>query len=221
MSLNEKLKRVMERVKAVNKTGVMGGRGGGYEYHTREDAFAVRPALVAEGVTTMTRVLSAEYIPNAVSTKNGSWGLTVVHVEVEFACVDTGETRTCSAIGHGADSADQGASKAQTNAIKNALLNTFLLGSEEHSLQESATTHHQPAPASVDAKTEIAGRLSELGFSKEQMIAFGKEVARIEGQQSFNSIPEARLKAWVTRMASADDAAVRQKIMKMIQPKAA
>lgn len=95
-----------------------------YKYHTREDAFVVRSKLVEHGIahTTRCRILSVE--------QSGKSSVLNVEVECDFICTESGQKITASAVGQGADTQDQAASKAQTNAIKNLFLNTFLLGTE-------------------------------------------------------------------------------------------
>lgn len=129
-----------------------------YRYHTREDAFAVRPALVRHGIatTTRSRILSVDNQKIAIE------------VECDFICTDTGQTITASAVGQGQDKQDQGASKAQTNAIKNLFLNTFLLGSEQHT-GYSQPKQHQPKedPSKAIAALEDV-LVANVGLSAEE-----------------------------------------------------
>lgn len=122
-SIALKLTKVMGEVQRAPQSGT---HHHNYRYHTREDAFIVRPALVKHGIAVTTRSEITD-----VSTAGKSM-LVSMKVEVDFICTDTGQTITAIGIGQGIDSQDQAASKAQTNAIKNAFLNTFLLGTEQH-----------------------------------------------------------------------------------------
>ena len=216
MSIAKKLHNVAVAVKSVPKTG----NHSGYDYHTREDAFEVRPALLAEGVTFTTRVLSHELVRDAVKNKSSAWNLTIVELEVTFECSETGETATASAIGHGADGRDHGASKAQTNALKNALLNTFFLGDEVHGGYETAGNDNSAvveAPLSAeDMVTEIAHRIKELEFNKKQYQAVCRFIAKKEEVDSISDITTGRLAPWHKFIVADEAQAVREKVMSCI-----
>lgn len=132
-SIAKKMTQVMEACKSAPMTGT---HHHNYGYHTREDAFVVRAKLVEYGIATTTRATILDNTGNVIN----------VRVEVDFICTDTGQTITASAVGQGQDKQDQAASKAQTNAIKNLFLNTFLLGKEEH----SGYPDKKPEPVTID-----------------------------------------------------------------------
>lgn len=120
-----------------------------YKYHTREDAFVVRAKMIEHGIahTTRTRILSVE--------SAGKSTILNVEVECDFICTESGQKITASAVGQGADTQDQAASKAQTNAIKNLFLNTFLLGTESDYPTKSAQPAGPPPIDPVDHKKAI------------------------------------------------------------------
>ena len=219
MGIDEKLNQVMKAVTSVNKTGKMGTGSYSYGYHSREDAFIIRPALVAAGVSVLTRVISSQLHVGAVKRKNGAWNLVAVELAVEFRCTETGESRIASGIGHGADAADQGASKAQTNALKNALLNSFMLGEEDHHQAQGVAVpqvHQQSAaPTGDECRQFIKDRMKELGFSKPQYNGMLKFISEKEDAE-YGEISEARMLVWHGNL-SKDDEDVRVKILKILQ----
>ena len=215
-SIDKKLCDVMRAVTSVKKTGEMSG-GGNFKFHSREDAFAVRPALAEHGVSVTTRVVSHDVHVGAA----GDWHLTTVLLEVAFNCEHTGATRVSVGLGHGLDKRDHGASKAQTNALKNALLNTFLLGEEEHGYQSSAST---PEPQEVPAPQEntreaIVAFLSGIGFKTEQIVSFGQWIAARENAPNIKAVPDDRLPVYLASLRKRSEEDARKMVLAKIKSK--
>lgn len=166
-----------------------------YGYHTREDAFIVRAKLVEYGIATTTR---AEILDIAVNTVN-------VRVEVDFICTETGQVITASAVGQGQDKQDQAASKAQTNAIKNLFLNTFLLGKEEHGGYPATAPAPTPAIDTDDHKaacTELENVLTaNAGIPpQDALIYMKKHVTTAYGFDSLEEVYPDKIRAFAEKM---------------------
>ena len=147
MSIHQKLVAVMKQVQSVEMTGE---HYHDYLYHTRNDAFQIRPALCKQGISTQTRIKNYDIQP----VGDGDV-LTTVEYQIIFTCDDTGEQAKAEGIGQGVDAKDSGASKAQTNAIKNAILNTFLLGDEPGYYGDDDSTSDQSTGSTAGSDVDI------------------------------------------------------------------
>lgn len=125
--LHAKLAEVMAVVGRIPKNGTAPAAMGGYPFVQVGDAAdVIRRELGSRGVSMLpetTRIVDLQ-------TGGGSKGFTTtMTVETTWRLTDgdTGETATIQSLGTGADNGDKFSPKAQTNAMKYALLMGFLL----------------------------------------------------------------------------------------------
>lgn len=115
-TIAKKMSKVMSDVAYIQKQG----KNAHFNYKFVKEADIVdrvSESLIANGVA-----LSTQYSDYA-----RSGDLTSVKATLTFICVDTGETLVAVAFGEGQDKSDKGAPKAQTSALKYALLKTLLI----------------------------------------------------------------------------------------------
>lgn len=127
-SLHGKLSEIYSVVGRIPKTGTAPTAMGGYSFvEAGVVAEVVRNELAKRRITLMPVDMSLERVGAA---KNGTpietWKVTWLFVDG-----DTGETHRIVSAGSGADSFDKASPKAQTNAMKYALLMAFLIPTGE------------------------------------------------------------------------------------------
>lgn len=119
---------VMEKVKYVVKSGVMGGPGGGYKYASEGDVIAViRSAMLESGITLS--IANMEVVPDSnqqVTTTSGKQS-NIVYVRVRGVFSYGDEHESQCAVGCGMDSGDKAVYKAMTGAYKYILRQYFCL----------------------------------------------------------------------------------------------
>jgi hypothetical protein len=123
-SLHSKLSQIYAVVGRIAKTGTAPKEIGGFSFvEAANVAEVIRAELATRRITFMPIDMTLE---NVRTTKNGTpietWKVTWMFVDGE-----TGETHTVMSVGSGADTLDKAAPKAQTNAMKYALLMAFLI----------------------------------------------------------------------------------------------
>lgn len=164
--LHAKLAQVMEEVGRIPKNGVAPAAMGGFQFVQAGDAAdAIRKALASRQVSMIPSgvdVLGESEHPTA----NGKV-MTTLTIRTTWTLTDgeTGETAIIQSIGSGADMGDKAAPKAQTSAMKYALLMGFLLStgddpeqadtSDRQQRQRRAQTQ-QAATAAADARPVAA-----------------------------------------------------------------
>jgi len=136
--LHAKLAEVMAEAGRIPKNGVYPSQGWKYVL-VGDAADAIRQALGVRGVsmlpTTVEVVGETEH-----ATKSGG-AVTTLTVRTTWTLTDgeTGETAIIQSIGTGADSGDKASPKAQTNAMKYALLMGFLLSTGDDPEQSDSS----------------------------------------------------------------------------------
>lgn len=152
--LHAKLAEVMAEASRIPKRGKAPVAMGGYPFVQVGDAAdAIRSGLGERGVsmlpTTVELTEQAEH-----DTKSGGT-MTTVTVRTTWTLTDgeTGQTATIQSLGTGADTGDKYTPKAQTNAMKYALLMGFLLSTGDDP-ESSATEERQAKGAMIERDSE-------------------------------------------------------------------
>jgi hypothetical protein len=121
--LHTKLSEIYAVVGRIPKTGTAPASMGGFSFVEASNvADVIRAELSARKITMMPTDIDMVQR----QTKNGT---PLINLKVTWTFVDgeSGEAHTITSMGEGADSSDKAAPKAQTNAMKYALLMAFLV----------------------------------------------------------------------------------------------
>lgn len=147
---------VMGQVRTLERTGR--NQFDKYDYVTA-DAIATRigSALAQNGVAFLPSIVGVE--SSEYTTQKGASNFrTVVHMQMTFACTETGATYTSLWSGEAIDRSDKSISKAAVSAVKYFLLKTFLLaGGDEEEADATSNT--------VEGSRKASGK-SQVGVSK-------------------------------------------------------
>jgi hypothetical protein len=120
--------KVMRDIEAIEKSRK--NQAQGYVFRGIDDAYNSLHSIFAKhGLFTITRVVS-ERTEEKTSAKGGILIYRILQIEFDFIN-ETGEKLTCSVIGEGLDSGDKATNKALAVAHKYALMQTFLIPTEE------------------------------------------------------------------------------------------
>jgi hypothetical protein len=120
--------KVMRDIEAIEKSRK--NQAQGYVFRGIDDAYnALHSIFAKHGLFTITRVVS-ERTEEKTSAKGGILIYRILQIEFDFVN-ETGEKLTCSVIGEGLDSGDKATNKALAVAHKYALMQTFLIPTEE------------------------------------------------------------------------------------------
>ena len=135
---------VMEKVRRVEKGKKMATASGGYQYVGIDDLVGeIRPAMVVNGLSLIPT--KSEMLVNDRLQLAGGKTMTHVIVKMTYRLAHiSGQFEEAEAIGEGADSMDKAASKAQTAALKYALLHTFLLQGAHDDPDDYASQDQEP-----------------------------------------------------------------------------
>lgn len=126
--LHAKLAEVMAEADRIPKAGVAPAAMGGFKFVQVGDAAdAIRKALGSRGVSMLPSAI--DVVGEAEHATSSGKTMTTLTVRTTWTLVDgeTGQTATIQSLGAGADMGDKAAPKAQSNAMKYALLMGFLL----------------------------------------------------------------------------------------------
>jgi hypothetical protein len=155
LSAPEALAEVMRRVPAIAK-----GRTSdqGYRFRGIDDVYSSLHDLFAEvGLVVLPRPIERIGEVRLVGAKQDrSQYVTHLLVEFRFLAAD-GTSETCSAWGEGSDMGDKATQKAHSQAIKSALLETFLIPTEDSARDEPDATNPEPGRAFTAEEQERAG----------------------------------------------------------------
>ena len=126
-SLHRKLAEIMAEAETIPKNGKYQGQGAFRYVLVGDAADAIRKALGKRHVSMLPE--SVEVIGEAEHATRSGGTMTTLTIRTTWKLTDgeSGETATIQSIGTGADSGDKASPKAQTNAMKYALLMGFLL----------------------------------------------------------------------------------------------
>ena len=154
-SLHRKLAQIMHEAERIPKNGRAPQAMGGYPFVQVGDAADfVRKALAEQVLTMMPTDLRV--IQQVDRTTKAGGSMTTVDIVMDWTITDgeSGESIVIRSFGAGADGGDKYSGKAQTNAMKYALLMGFLLSTGEDPEPEPARPAARPAPAPRPTQTE-------------------------------------------------------------------
>lgn len=125
------LSRVMADVGAIPKTHDHDAPGARFKFRGIEDVqAALQPALRRHGVIVAPFVQERRDLPSRPKSNGGSMTAVALHVSYTFHG-PAGDLLTVSAWGEGADSSDKATGKAMSMAFKSAMLQTFVIPTED------------------------------------------------------------------------------------------
>ena len=153
-SLHRKLAQIMHEAERIPKNGRAPGAMGGYPFVQVGDAADfVRKALAEQVLTMMPTDLRV--IQQVDRTTKAGGSMTTVDIVMDWTITDgeSGESIVIRSFGAGADGGDKYSGKAQTNAMKYALLMGFLL-----STGEDPELGHETEPARPAAPRPVTVR---------------------------------------------------------------
>lgn len=146
-SLHRKLAQVMYEVERIPKRGRAPAAMGGFEFVQVGDAAdVIRKALAENGVTMIPTAI--ELISESESETASKKLMTTVTVRTTWTVTDgdSDESITIQSMGSGADMGDKAIPKAQSNAMKYALLMGFLLSTgDDPELSDSSDRQRRAA----------------------------------------------------------------------------
>lgn len=162
--LHGKLAEVMAEAGRIPKNGTYSGQGGFKYVMVGDAADAIRTALGSRGVSMLP---TAVEIVNETehATKSGGT-MTTLSIRTTWTLVDSesGETAVIQSIGTGADAGDKASPKAQSNAMKYALLMGFLLSTGDDPEQYDSSDRQSKETTQVGTETlELMGNLQKSG----------------------------------------------------------
>lgn len=148
-----KLVEVMDCVGRVAKNGQNATQH--YAYAMASDVYdAVRGELAKRLIMTTPRVLDVQFVDRK-SNSGGNLTICTLKGELVFTDAETGEVETVPMFGQGSDSLDKAIYKAETGAMKNALVHKFLIPTGDDPENEPKQSK-APAPAGVEALKQRA-----------------------------------------------------------------
>jgi hypothetical protein len=186
LSLKEKLVEIRRRIGQVEKRGI--NEAGNYRYVRAADLAGPIGDLLAEyGIILLPRLESINSDP--LGNRAGLEERTHVVVAYTFVDAKTSEELTVKLAGTGMDPGDKAVAKAQTSALKYALLQTFLIATGDDPEEEcgkpasgknATTPNHNGQRITVAQAAEIKQLVERTGTELERMLEYF-HVASIEG----------------------------------------
>jgi hypothetical protein len=153
LSLHRKLAQVMYEAERIPKRGRAPAAMGGFEFVQVGDAAdVIRKALAEHKVSMIPSAI--DLVDSTEHTTSGGKSMTTVTVRTTWTLTDgdSGESAVIQSMGSGADTGDKAIPKAQSNAMKYALLMGFLLSTgDDPELTDSSDRQRRPAPVEPDA----------------------------------------------------------------------
>jgi hypothetical protein len=162
LSLKEKLVEIRRRIGQIEKRGI--NQSGNYRYVRAADLAGPIGDLLAQfGVILLPRLESIYSVP--VTDRTGQDERTHVVVAYTFVDAKTSEELTVKLAGTGIDPGDKAVAKAQTCALKYALLQTFLIATGDDPENEcAAAPHHgENSRQGQSSKRITAAQAREIG----------------------------------------------------------
>jgi ERF superfamily protein len=152
--LHAKLAEVMAEAERIPKNGTYSGQGGFKYVLVGDAADAIRTALAARKVSMLPSAV--EVVSEAEHETRSGGTMTTLTIRTTWTLVDgeTGETAVIQSIGTGADAGDKASPKAQTNAMKYALLMGFLLSTGDDPEQSDSSDRR---PRADEETAELIG----------------------------------------------------------------
>jgi hypothetical protein len=161
------------------------GNAGSYKFRGIDDVYnTLHSSFAKYKVFLLPRVLESKIeIQEKEKTYNGMTSKTyacsaVLKIEFTFVSED-GSSVTAIGIGQALDQSDKAASKAQSNALKYCLMQTFLIPTEESKdIEDDNIPIQSAAPLSKtkEYQAQIKSLVSALGWDEEQKAAWAKSI---------------------------------------------
>ncbi len=161
--------KVMQEVKNIEKMMTVGS--GQSSYKAVSDSLVrntIRPEMIKAGLVIVPTSIEAkssierwEETSTQYGTKTKQQVFTEALCKYKLIHSESGEEIEISGYGHGVDSQDKSAGKATTYALKNALLDTFLITKGEN---EDTDAIHSEDIAVPKTKKRPDGYVEELNF---------------------------------------------------------
>ena len=162
LTLKEKLVEIRRRIGQIEKRGI--NEAGNYRYVRAADLAGPIGDLLAEyGIILLPRLESINSVP--LGGRELSDERTHVVIAYSFVDAKTSEELTVKLAGTGIDPGDKAVAKAQTCALKYALLQTFLIATgddPEEDCGKPATSKHTAAPSNRSAQRITAAQVAEI-----------------------------------------------------------
>jgi hypothetical protein len=156
LSLHKKLAQVMYEADRIPKNGVAPAAMGGFRFVQVGDAAdAIRKALAEKSVSMIPTAI--EVVGETEHATSSGKMMTTLTVRTTWTLTDgdSGETTVIQSLGAGADMGDKAAPKAQSSAMKYALLMGFLLSTGDDPEQtDTSDRQARPAPARLPARVD-------------------------------------------------------------------
>jgi hypothetical protein len=163
-SLHAKLAEVMAEAERIPKNGTYTGQGGFKYVLVGDAADAIRTQLASRKVSMLPSAV--DVISEREHETRSGGTMTTLTVRTTWTLVDgeTGETAIIQSIGTGADAGDKASPKAQTNAMKYALLMGFLLSTGDDPEQSDSSDRQATEAVQSRGETlELLGRIQKAG----------------------------------------------------------
>jgi hypothetical protein len=148
-SLHRKLAQVMYEADRIPKNGTAPAAMGGFKFVQVGDAAdVIRKALAEQKISMIPTAIELVDQTEHPSGADGKKVMTTMTVRTTWTLTDadTGETTVIQSLGSGGDTGDKAAPKAQSNAMKYALLMGFLLSTGDDP-EMTDTSDRRPAGA--------------------------------------------------------------------------
>ena len=147
LSLHRKLAQVMYEADRIPKNGTAPAAMGGFKFVQVGDAAdVIRKALAEQKISMIPTAIELVDQTEHPSGADGKKVMTTMTVRTTWTLTDgdTGETAVIQSLGSGGDTGDKAAPKAQSNAMKYALLMGFLLSTGDDP-EMTDTSDRRPA----------------------------------------------------------------------------
>jgi len=173
-SLHKKLAQVMYEAESIPKNGTAPAAMGGFKFVQVGDAANVIRKALAELSVSMIPT-NIELLSEAEHATKAGGTMTTITVRTTWTLTDgdSGETTVIQSMGSGADSGDKAAPKAQTNAMKYALLMGFLLStgddpelSDSSDRQTRRRTATEPTDSDADSNADTTHDEGLVGIAE-------------------------------------------------------
>jgi hypothetical protein len=171
LSLHRKLAEIYAAVDRIPKNGTAPTQMGGFKFVMVGDvADAIRAELSTRHITMLPEEMNliSEHVEQTKA--GGSMFFQSWRVTWRFTDGESGETCTIQSIGEGSDTHDKGAPKAQTAAMKYALLMAFLVPTgedPEHADNPPTTRKPTPPPTPRGVAPAIQEKIDEMAGAGE------------------------------------------------------
>ncbi len=159
-TLHNKLAQVMAEAERIPKNGSYQGQGGFKYVLVGDAADAIRTALAKRHISMLPSLVEVVSETEHATRSGGTMSTISIRTTWTLTDGESGETATRQSIGTGADAGDKASPKAQTNAMKYALLMGFLLSTGDDPEQSDSSDRQargqRPEPPRLPARQDPA-----------------------------------------------------------------